>query len=391
MLNIKTSKIVVVSSFARSLVNFRGQLLAALVGAGHEVIACAPSEDREVTARLNELGVRYKAINLDRTSMNPIKDLHSLWHLTKLLRDISPDIVFSYTTKPVIYGSLAAKRADVPESYSMIAGLDFSFGARTPKGRATNLLLRRLYRTSLSTNKAVFFQNPDDLALFVEQSLLDDPGKAVLINGSGVDLSYYHEAPSNTERLTFLLMARLLKEKGAVEYVKAAGILKRRYPQTAFHLLGPLESSHPSGITEAQVKRWQREGAIEYLGEVKDVRPILANASVYVLPSYYPEGTPRSVLEAMAMARPIITTDTPGCRETVVDGDNGFLIPPGNVTALVEAMEYFILNPDSIASMGETSRKMAVEKYDVHEVNATIMETMGLSSAGIHGDSRRRE
>ena len=370
-------RIVIISALAQSLVNFRGPLLAALVSDGHEVVACAPGEDKDIRARLNELGVTYRAVNLDRTGLTPVKDLRALLGLSKLLKELRPDIVLSYNHKPIIYGSLAARLAGVPRKYSITTGLGFVFGEDTLKRRMLNALVSRLYRLALAENVAVFFQNPDDLAFFVRSKLVSYPTRAVLINGSGVDLDHFSEAPPYTQGPAFLLIARLIREKGIIEYVEAARTLKRRHPQAVFRLLGPFDD-HPSCVKKPQLETWQREGVIEYLGEVKDVRPFIASASVFVLPSYYGEGTPRSTLEAMAMGRPIITTDTPGCRETVIGEENGFLVPTKDVTALVEAMEKFILRPDLIVPMGRQSRRIAAETYDVHNVNAIIMKTIGV-------------
>jgi glycosyltransferase involved in cell wall biosynthesis len=369
-------KVVVTGNTAISLVNLRGPLLAAFVNAGHEVIACAPDKDEEAIAPLREIGVSYRSVDLDRTGINPLKDLHFLNDLTRFLRDVHPDIVLNYTIKPVIFGTWAARRAGVPARFSMMTGLGWAFGEHTFKQRVINALVRQLYRWSLPQNKAVFFQNSDDLDLFVRSGLVSDPQRAVLINGSGVDLNYFSEVPPYTRRPVFLLIGRLLKEKGIVEYVEAARTLKGKYPQATFQLLGAFDSN-PSCISRTQLEDWQQEGIIEYLGTVEDVRPFIANSSVYVLPSYR-EGTSRATLEAMAMGRPIVTTNVPGCRQTVVDGKNGFLITSSDVMTLAKAMERFISRPDLIVSMGKLSRKIAVEKYDVQEVNTTIMKTMGL-------------
>jgi glycosyltransferase involved in cell wall biosynthesis len=377
----KSMKIVVISAVAQSLVNFRGPLLATLVSERHEVVACAPGQDiltrsiEDVIARLNELGVTYRAIDLDRTGLTPVKDLRALLSLSKLLKEMRPDIVLSYNHKPIIYGSLAARLAGVPRRFSIITGLGFVFGEDTLKRRMINTLVGRLYRLGLADSVAVFFQNPDDLAFFVRSKLVADPTQTVLINGSGVDLDHFSEVPPYTQRPAFLLVARLIREKGIIEYIDAARTLKRRYPQAAFRILGSFDD-HPSCVKKSQIEAWQREGTIEYLGVVKDVRPSIACASVFVLPSYYGEGTPRSTLEAMAMGRPIITTNTPGCRETVVEEENGFLVPAKDVTALVEAMEKFILRPGLLAPMGKQSRRIATEKYDVQKVNTIIMKTM---------------
>jgi glycosyltransferase involved in cell wall biosynthesis len=370
-------KILILASFAESLINFRGPLLTCLVREGHQVVACAPSGNPEVIAKISQLGVEFQDIPLQRTGMNPIKDICYLWCLCQILRKFSPDIVLSYTIKPVIFGSLACRLAGVPKSFSMITGLGTSFQNQTLKGKLLNHLVRKLLRLSLSKNKAIFFQNPDDRELFKKLNLIGKNTKAILINGSGVDLNFYTVAPAVKEPLVFLLIARLIKEKGIFEYAEVARRIKQRYKDVQFRLVGGFDE-HPSAIQEGQVKQWQRDGVVEYCGHTKDVRPFIAAASVFVLPSFYREGTPRSVLEAMAMGRAIITTDAPGCRETVVEGKNGFLVPIKNVESLAKAVERFILQPDIVESMGGYSLKLAKEKYDVNKVNAVIMETIGL-------------
>jgi glycosyltransferase involved in cell wall biosynthesis len=394
-------KIVLISNYASSLINFRGDLMSEFVKAGHEVIACAPGESIDTADKLKSKGVSYKAILLDRTGINPIKDLFSFLELATLFRRIRPDIVFNYTIKPVIYGSLAARLAGVSNTFSMITGLGYVFTGASLRQRIIRALVCRLYRRALSNNRAIFFLNADDLTLFVRSGLVSYSQKTLLINGEGIDINYYTYPSlpnadqggqtikcSETDLMNFphvsmaskqprfLLIARLIKDKGIFEYVDAARVLKKRHPQAVFRLLGPFDRN-PSAIRESEIKGWQEEGIIEYLGEAEDVRPFIADANVYVLPSYR-EGLPRTVLEAMAMGRPIVTTDAPGCRETVRDGDNGFLVPVRDVDSLALAMERFILHPELIAKMGSRSREIAEGKYDVRKVNAVIMQTMGL-------------
>lgn len=368
------ARIAIISHYAPSLINFRGELIKTLIAAGHQVTALGPEAGFE--SELAAIGAEYMQIPLQRTGTSPVKDAGTILALTEILRESKPDIVFSYAIKPVIYGSLAAWLAGVRNIYSMITGLGYLFTGQSAKQRLLYWLVHPLYRAALSKNRVVFFQNPDDLGLFKELKLVSPGGEQVIINGSGVDLSHFSYSPAPTEPLSFLLMARLIWDKGIGEYVEAARRLKKRYPQVYFKLLGAYDSN-PAAIKSTDVEKWQKEGTIQYLGETKDVRPFLAEASVYVLPSYR-EGTPRSVLEAMSMGRPVITTDAPGCRETVQDGVNGFLVPVKDAVALAEAMERFILKPELIRDFGIRSRIIAEEKYDVHKVNKVIIEAMGL-------------
>jgi glycosyltransferase involved in cell wall biosynthesis len=378
-------KIILLSGFAESLVLFRGHLMAAMAKAGHEVIACAPEDKLEIAAKLRALGVVYRPIPLERVGLNPLKDLEFFLRVTRFLRREMPDILFCYTIKSVIYGSLAARRARIPAVFSMITGLGYAFLGETFRQKLLGKIAQALYRRALADNRAVFFQNPDDRRLFVDLGLVRDNGQTVLVNGSGVDLDHYAEAPLPPGARVFVLIARLLRDKGVVEYAEAARLLKMKYPHIKFRLIGPFDVN-PSSLKPKQVQAWQNEGFIEHEGWVSDVRPIIAAASVFVLPSYR-EGTPRTVLEAMAMGRPIVTTDMPGCRETVVDGENGFLVPAKDAPALAQAMERFILQPELLAPMGRRSRQIAEAKFNVHKVNELILQTMGLRP-GSQNESR---
>lgn len=369
------AKIVIISHYSKSLINFRGDLIRAMIELGHEVICLGPEAGYKQP--LQELGADYLQIPLHRTGLNPLKDVKTLFSLRKVLKEIKPDIVFSYTVKPIVYGSIAAHMAGVRRMYALISGLGYVFIGQTFKQRLLTQIVAFLYRQGLKYNQVVFFQNPDDLHLFVSKSIVPKTAKPVLVNGSGVNIEKFAFAPPKLSSVTFLLIARLIKDKGILEYVESARLLKQKYPDAKFQLLGPLDIN-PAAITQEQLERWTKEGIIEYLGKTNDVRPYIADASVFVLPSFYREGTPRSVLEAMSMGRPIITTDAPGCRETVIDGKNGFLVPVKDVDSLKSAMEKFILNPDLIVQMGKQSRIIAEEKYDVRKVNRAILQEMGL-------------
>jgi len=368
------AKIIVIGSYTPSLINFRGPLLEAMVRKSHIVFACAPSASKEIKDKLEEMGVVYLDISIDRTGMNPIHDIKTIIKIIRLLKRIRPDFVLNYTIKPILYGTIGAKLCGIHNIYSMITGAGYLFTEGGLVKRILNRAIRFLYKFSLRFNKKVFIQNPDDLALYTQLHLLKNQ-QAVLINGSGVSVEHYYPAPLPSDT-SFLLIARLLYDKGIAEYVAAARLVKKKHPEITFKLVGWIDT-HPNAIKETEFQNWIKEGIIEYLGRLEDVRPAIASASVYVLPSYR-EGTPRTVLEAMAMARPIITTDAPGCRETVIEGLNGFLVPVKNVMALVKAMEKFINDNSLIKKMGQESRKIAMEKYDVKKVNEVILETMGL-------------
>ena len=366
----------VLGSFAESLINFRGPLLRELRRRGHRVLAGAPAIDAATRARLEALDVEAVDVPLSRTGMNPLRDLASLRALTRIFRAVRPDAVLSYTIKPVIYGSLAARRAGVPAVYAMITGLGHSFARDTFRQRLIGAAARVLYRRALRGTRRVFFQNPDDRADFLSMGLLRSEDQAVLINGSGVELEHFAPAPP-PERLACLLVARLIREKGIREYAEAARCVRAERPEVAFRLAGWFDEN-PHAIDRREVDAWVRDGDIEYLGRLDDVRPALAECAVYVLPSYYREGTPRTVLEAMAVGRPIMTTDWPGCRETVEPGVNGVTVPVRDPAALAAALRELLADPARLAAMGAASRRMAEAKYDVHKVNAAILDAMAL-------------
>lgn len=372
-------KIIIFGNSADSIVNFRGDLIRELIDQGHQVLAFAPETSELLKQKINNIGARFVPIYVERTGVNPLKDIKTVVDLIGLLKKEKPDIILSYTIKSVIYGSIAAGLSGIKKIYSMITGLGYAFSDsdNSLKQKVVYFAVRFLYKQSLRFNRKIFFQNPDDRNLFIQLHLIKDINQAVLINGSGVNIDRFVPAKL-PEKISFLLIARLLKDKGVGEYAAAAHIIKRKYPDIIFKLVG-WRYDNPTVISKEKLQSWIDEGIIEYLGRLDDVRPVIAESSVYVLPSYYREGTPRTILEAMAIGRPVITTDVPGCRETVIDGKNGFLVPARDIDKLTEAMERFISNPVLIKTMGNESRKIAEEKYDVRKVNQKIMTTMGLA------------
>lgn len=374
-------RILLIGSFADSLVTFRGPLLQALISAGHEVHAAAPDllAQRDVVSTLCSWNVILHDAPIQRTGTNPVHDLRSLWALCGLMLRLRPDAVLTYTAKPVIYGSMAAALAGIPKRYALVTGLGYAFTGKAQGLRALiKSVLMGLYRLALGRCTKVFFQNPDDLGLFRQLGLLPSRVPATVVNGSGIDIKAF--APATLppdEQLTFLLIARLLGDKGVREYAAAARVLHRRYPTVRCQIAGWIDHN-PDAIAQAELDEWIANGDIEYLGRLSDVRPAIAASHVYVLPSYR-EGTPRTVLEAMAMGRPIITTNAPGCRQTVQDGDNGYLIPVKSAEALAQAMLKFVENPQLLAPMGKRSRQIAEEKFDVHKVNTVMLHAMGLT------------
>lgn len=379
-------KFLMISSFLPSVLNFRGKLLEAISAHGYEIHIMAPefSSFPEEQQKLQALGYHLHEIPMQRTGTNPLADLKLLKNLYQQIRRIQPDYVLSYTIKPVIYGMLASWLAKVPHRFALITGLGYAFlNVESGKRSLFQKMVHGLYAQALKHSEKVFFQNPDDLKLFQDMHLLERNKPTVVVNGSGVNVQDFTvmPLPKNAQgqvKASFLLIARLLGDKGVREYAESARIIKAKHPEAEFHLVGWIDDN-PSAIAQAELDEWVADGRLKYWGKLSDVRPAIAQSSVYVLPSYR-EGTPRTVLEAMAMGRAIITTDAPGCRETVSHGVNGYLVEVKSVDDLAQSMQYFLEDPKLIEFMGQRSREIALIKYDVHQVNRHMMSEMQLAS-----------
>lgn len=376
-------KIYLLAQDAISVYWFRRPLIRDLVKAGAEVHVLLPDPEAAQVPAIKATGARVRFAPVRNTSLNPLGDLRTLWFYWQTFRKERPGVVFSYAAKTNIWGMIAAALAGVPRRVAMVEGLGFAFtpssdGRLTFKQRTIGGVLTTLYRVAFKCAHKVGLLNPDDFQELRKWTGLPKY-KAVMIGGIGVPLDEWPEQPPYLRPITFTLVARMLREKGVLEFVAAARRIKANYPEVRFVLVGGLHPN-PGSIQKEEIESWVREGVVEWAGQVADVRPWLAQTSVFVLPSYYREGVPRSTQEAMAMARPVITTDAPGCRETVMDGVNGFLIPPRDVDALVAAVERFIANPNLIRSMGTESRRLAEERFDVRVVNQRLMQILGITS-----------
>lgn len=372
-------KILILASYAPSLCNFRGHLIEALCQRGLEVHAAAPdlTGNEDIYSWLETRGVICHDVLLARSGLNPLADIVTLLRLVGLIRRIQPDVFLGYTIKPVIWGLIAARVANVPKRVALITGLGYAFTGNAGGIRGVvRRVARELYRTALKRATLVFFQNPDDRDEFKGLGLLPLDVPVHVVAGSGVDTSHFSVKSLPSGPIRFLLIARLLGDKGIHEYVEAARQVRKVWKEAEFHLVGGADPS-PDGISEDQVSQLHESGNIIWHGHLSDVRSAIEQAHVYVLPSYR-EGTPRTVLEAMSMGRPIITTDAPGCRETVVPSVNGMLVPVKDSEALAGAMIQFLEQPSLVARMGTESRKLAEQKYDVHNVNAAMIEAMKL-------------
>lgn len=366
-------KILLLAGYAESLVIFRGPLIQQLVGAGHEVFACAPDISRHIEDSLTKIGANVRRIPMQRTGLNAFADVKFAMAVRRLAREIRPDRILAYTMKPVIYGGLAAGKEF--HCVSLITGLGYAFASDSPRQRLIGAIVRILLRFALRRARTVIFQNPDDRQEFIKRGIINDDTDSRVVNGSGVDIDYYAYSPV-TSTHCFLMIARLLEDKGVREYAEAARLVRQEFPDAEFQLAGWLDEN-PRCIDKTELDGWVRDGTILFLGRLDDVRPAIAGCTAYVLPSYR-EGMPRTNLEAMSMGRAIITTDVPGCRETVEAGQNGLLVPARNAPELAAAIMSFLSGESSASEMGRYSRSLAERKYDVRKVNAQMFECLGL-------------
>jgi glycosyltransferase involved in cell wall biosynthesis len=367
--------VVLVAGLGKALVTFRGPLVARMVARGHEVVAMAP--DPTPPDGLDALGARYLPLPLERAGTDPVRDLRVIASLARTFRSLRADVVLGYNVKPMVYSMLAARWAGVPRRHALVTGLGYLFlpdGSR--RHRLVGLVARPMYRAALSSASGVFVQNPDDARDLRAAHVLSRRIPVTRVMGSGIDLHAFPAAPVPDGPQHFLFMGRLLRDKGVYEFVEAARRVRRQHPDVRCTLLGALDPN-PSSVSPDVLADWQREGVVTYAAETRDVRPFLQACTVFVLPSYR-EGTPRSVLEAMATGRATVTTDAPGCRETVDDGDNGFLVPVADPGALADAMNRFVADPGLAVRMGARGRALVAERFEVSSVVDTMIRTMAL-------------
>lgn len=368
---------VLISPKNRTAYNFRGNLIKDIIALGYDVIVTGPN--RIDVDKIEALGARFVEIPMNKNGVNPIADLKYIFALKRLLKKEKADATLGYTIKPVIYGAVAAKLAGVKNITSMVTGVGYLFISTSVKARILKCISVVLYKIGLSCTRQVVFQNRDDQKEFIEHGLVK-AAKTHLVNGSGVDMNHFLPLPL-PKQTTFFMLSRALYSKGVAEYLEACKIVKEKHPEVRCMLLGAVEKMQDS-MGMGELKPYIDSGIIDYYGETNDVRQYVQQCSVFVLPSYR-EGTPRTVLEAMAMGRPVITTDAPGCRETVIEGKNGFLVPVKDARTLAERMEFFILHPESIEIMGEESLAYCREKFEVEKVNSSMMSIMGLTGGNI--------
>jgi len=370
--------IALISNTAWSVANFRSGLISALQDAGYRVLVAAPEDEH--ARRLVESGCRYVPIPMDNKGTNPFADLVLICRLWSMLRRERPLCVLTYTPKPNIYTALAARPLNIPV-IANVAGLGSVFVER----RWLAAVVRRLYRFALRSPRRVFFQNRDDRAYFHREGMVDE-SRSTLLPGSGVDTQWFAPRPVDGDKpraFRFLLFGRLIAEKGVREYVQAASSLAAKHLAAEFHILGFLEVPNPSAILREEVAAWVAEGAVHFHEPTTDVRPYIAHADCIVLPSYYREGTPRSLLEAASMGKPVITTDAPGCRDAVAHGETGYLVRPRDAADLTRKMERMASLPITAQrEMGRRGRELMLRKFDERIVIDKYLREVADAAAG---------
>ena len=371
--------ILIITSYGPSLINFRLSLIKELIFKGYKVSVASPIDKFSdiFQKELRNLGVSINIFTLSRTGLNVLQDCKTILKLYKIIKNSKPNIIISYTSKPVIYTGILLKYFPKITFYPLITGLGYIFiEGEGFKRRILKYLMTRLYREGLKCAEKIIFQNIDDKNFFYKLKIINKKNLARIVNGSGIDLKAYPFSALPSKPI-FLMISRLLVDKGVKEYVEAARAVRSRYPNVIFQLAGWLDKN-PASISKDELQLWIDQGDIQYLGEIKSVQSILKSCKYFVLPSYR-EGTPRSTLEALSTGRPIITTDVPGCRETIIHEKNGLLVPIKNSAALANAMIRLLQEKDKkIQSMAKESFLIAKNKYEINKVNRSMLEIMSL-------------
>ena len=368
----KKLKFLLISPKNRTAYNFRGDLIKDIIAKGYEVIVTGPNKDG--VDKIEELGARFIEVSMNKNGLNPVADFKYMWQLRKIMKKECIDVSLGYTIKPFLYGAIAAKMAGVKNINSMVAGAGYLFASTTFKARLIRSLTLPLYRIGFGCANHVIFQNIDDLNEFVYKGLVKKE-KCSVVDGSGVNMNKYVPAPY-PDIPSFFFLGRLVHSKGGLDFAKAARIIKANYSKSRFMILGKLEKDLPDAILPEELMPFVDAGIVELFPETDNIPQYYAMTSVFVLPTAYREGTPRVILEAMASARAIITTNTPGCKETVVEGENGFFTSIHNPEDLADKMLYFILYPEKISAFGNCSYEICKRKYEVSITNNRMFEIM---------------
>lgn len=377
----KIKTIVMIGTTAACFYGFRSELIKNLNLKNITVYAFTTDNDALELEKISELGAIPISYQLNRGGLNPLADMLATFKLAQQIKQLKPDLVFSYFAKPVIFGTLAAKIAKVPKIIGMLEGLGYTFTDQ-PNGLSSKTKLIKaiqvfLYKLALPKLDQLILLNHDDKTdLLINNDI--EVKETYILGGIGLDLNQYKYSPATIDLpIQFLFIGRLLKEKGIHDFIAAAQIVKQKFPQTTFTVLGGIDEANLGALTQGELTQYNDNNVIDYPGHVENIAERIKQSHVFVLPSYR-EGVPRSTQEAMAIGRPVITTDVPGCRDTVIDGVNGFLVPKWNPQALAEKMIYFIEHPEQVRMMGDQSHKIAIEKFDAEKVNQRLLEILGI-------------
>lgn len=378
-------RVLLIGNKSETIILFREKVISLLVSKGIDVNTLTIDCNDNNFDKIRNMGAIPYSYNFSRSGINPLSDFINTYKLSKKIKKISPDIILCFFPKPVIFGSFAAYFAGVKNIYLLLEGLGFCFTKHLVSDSWRKKLLRTvqtyLYKVSLPLANKVLFLNGNDYDDLIVKNKIRIRGREI-IGGIGVNTEYYGYVEPAINNIHFGMVSRLLVEKGVREFVEAAKIIKSKYPSVRFSIAGSIDDN-PGGINQLQVDQWMSEGHVEFLGQISEIKSYLEEISVFVLPSYR-EGVPRSTQEAMSIGRAVITTDVPGCRETIIDSYNGYMIPPWDVTALVDAMTAFIEYPERIVSMGQASRKIAVEKFDEKDASEKLI---GILTENFKGQS----
>lgn len=370
-------KIAVITASTSSIPRFRIDMIREFIQRECQVVVFGDEPFEKWDEYFSKHGISYRQYSVARNGVNPVKDLETIKQLRLLLETEHPDKIFTYQAKPNVYGVLAAHQIGIKEKYVMMGGLGSVFRSRGPKSFLIRQIVGAEYKFSLNFAKKIFFQNKEDMKLCISKGMIRN-NQVVMTRGSGVNLDQYPLCPL-PKKDSFLFVGRLVRGKGIIDYLEAAKIIKRKYPDIEFHVVGAFDSN-PTGIKREELDSYINNAIVIYHGEQENVQPYLKDCSCFVLPSYYGEGTPKSALEAMATGRPLIVADAVGCREVVKNGVNGFLVKPKSPEEIVLAMERLIEDKDLKQRMSDASRAIAETLFDVRKVNKTICDAMEIIS-----------
>jgi len=354
----KSKTIFIVVNSTRNYQTKRVLLAKKTANLGHDVHIVTPEDATEQIDRFE-----HHTFPLDRQGMNPVDELQSIASLRSLYKEHEPDLVHHFTIKPILYGGVAARLANVPAAVHGVTGLGHAFIADSPKGKALKKIVKTGYRLIKShPNQRIIFQNPDDLEYFVSSGLVTK-SNACLVRSSGVDPTVYTPNNADNDVPVVVLPARMLWAKGIEEFVQAAKEVQNQGTEARFALVGDTDSGNPGAIPSTELQQWDESGIIEWWGWQDDMVSVYHQSDIVCLPSYYPEGVPQVLLEGAACSKPLVTTDVPGCREAVIDGENGYIVPPKDATQLADQLTKLITNPDLRQSMGQQGRTLVENEF----------------------------